>query len=258
VSWVVVVPVKGNPGAKTRLGGPAPDRAQLADAFALDTVAALAAAAPVLAVFVVTGDSVLGADLARLGARVVPEVRGAPGPGTAGPDGTDAGHPFAGSRPAGPDDPLNAAIDVGLAAAATAFPAAHRAVITGDLPALTADDVERTLALAAHHERSMVPDADDTGTTMLLALAGVPISPHFGPGSRAAHEAAGHVPLALPALSGIRRDVDTPADLDLVERLGAGPHTSALLAAASARRDVPDVPTAVPDPVPSADRPLEK
>jgi 2-phospho-L-lactate guanylyltransferase len=235
VNWVVVVPVKGNPGAKTRLGGPGTDRAQLADAFALDTVAALAAAAPVLAVFVVTGDTVLGAQLARLGAHIVAEVRD-------------------------PADPLNAAIDVGLAAAAAEFPTAHRAVVTGDLPGLTPADAERTFALAAHHERSMVPDADETGTTMLLALAGVPIGPRFGSGSRAAHEAAGHVPLALPARSGIRRDVDTPADLDLVERLGAGPHTSALLAAASARRDALDVPAAVSDPVtvPSADSPLEK
>ncbi|MDY7529802.1 MULTISPECIES: 2-phospho-L-lactate guanylyltransferase [Cryobacterium] len=237
MSWVVVVPVKGNPGAKTRLGGAGPDRAELADAFALDTVAALAAAAPVLAVFVVTGDTVLGARLARLGAHIVAEVRD-------------------------PVDPLNAAIDVGLAAAAAEFPAAHRAVITGDLPALTADDVERTLALAAHHERSMVPDADRTGTTTLLALAGVPISPRFGSGSRAAHEAAGHVPLTLPAGSGIRRDVDTPADLALVERLGAGPYTSALLTAASAApQDSAQQESPVPPPaalVPSPDRPLEK
>ncbi|TFB88985.1 2-phospho-L-lactate guanylyltransferase [Cryobacterium algoricola] len=231
MSWVVVVPVKGNPGAKTRLGGPGQDRARLADAFALDTVAALTAAAPVLAVFVVTGDTVLGAQLARLGAHIVPEVR----------DQADA---------------LNAAIVVGLAAAAAEFPTAHRAVMTGDLPALTAADVERAFVLAAGHERSFVPDADGTGTTTLLALAGVPISPRFGPGSRAAHESAGHVPLALPTRSGIRRDVDTPADLDLVERLGAGPHTSALFAAASAPHHA-RVPLAAPL-VTSTDRPLEK
>jgi len=259
VSWVVVVPVKGNPGAKTRLGGPDRGRSELADAFALDTVAALLAAVPVRAVFVVTGDRVLGAELARLGAVIVPEVRGATGLGAPGSN-TDAGHPCAGSLPNIPADPLNAAIAVGLAAAAAAFPAAHRAVMTGDLPALTAPDVERALALAVRHELSFVPDSDGSGTTTLLALAGVPIIPRFGAGSRAAHEAAGHVPLALPACSGIRRDVDTPADLAQVERLGAGPNTSALLAAASAHRDAPDAPAAVPDPVtvPSIDRPLEK
>ena len=275
MSWVVVVPVKGNPGAKTRLGGPGPGRAELADAFALDTVAALLAAAPVLGVFVVTGDPVLGGELARLGAHIVPEAKGARDAVRTGPvandsSGTDAGHPFTGSSPGDrgdpgdpgdrgdrgdrgdpgdPGDPLNEAIDVGLAAAAAAFPAAHRAVVTGDLPALTAADVERALALAGEHERSFVPDSDDTGTTTLLALAGVPITPRFGPGSRAAHEAAGHIPLALPARTGIRRDVDTPADLALAERLGAGPHTSALLGAASARSPVT---------VPSEDRPLEK
>jgi 2-phospho-L-lactate guanylyltransferase len=238
MSWVVVVPVKGNPGAKTRLGGP--DRAQLADAFALDTVAALLAAAPVLGVFVVTGDTVLGAELARLGATIVSERRVATG---------------AGPAPVVPEDPLNAAIEVGLVAAAAAFPSAHRAVATGDLPALTAADVERALALAGEQERSFVPDSEGTGTTTLLALAGVPIIPLFGRGSRVAHEAAGYVPLALPARSGIRRDVDTPADLAQVERLGAGPHTSALLTAASARSLV-NVSVAVT--APSEDRPLEK
>ena len=283
-----MVPVKGNPGAKTRLGGPGPGRADLADAFALDTVAALLRAAPVVGVFVVTGDRVLGARLASIGAHIVAEGRVATAPRPA-----DARHPLTASAlvappaapavaepvepadpaepadpsnpadpadPAEPVDPLNRAIRVGLAAAEAAFPAAHRAVVTGDLPALTPADVEQALALAAHHVRSMVPDADETGTTMLLALAGVPIGPRFGSGSRAAHEAAGHVPLALPARSGIRRDVDTPADLALIERLGAGPHTSALLAAASARSDAPDVPAAVPNnvTVPSPDRPLEK
>ena len=296
MSWVVVVPVKGNPGAKTRLGGPGPGRADLADAFALDTVAALLRAAPVVGVFVVTGDRVLGARLASIGAHIVAEGRVATGPRPA-----DARHPLTASalvdppaapaaadptepvdpaepadpsnpsnpadpaepadpsnpaNPADPVDPLNRAIRVGLAAAEAAFPAAHRAVVTGDLPALTPADVEQALALAAHHVRSMVPDADETGTTVLLALAGVPISPRFGPGSRAAHEARGYVPLALAARSGIRRDVDTPADLDLVERLGAGPHTSALLAAASATHHA-RVPRAAPL-VTSPDRPLEK
>jgi 2-phospho-L-lactate guanylyltransferase len=213
MSWVAIVPVKGNPGAKSRLGERS-DRAGLADAFALDTVAALLAAQGVDRVLVVTGDGGLAGRLADLGADIVRE--------TPARDSTV------------PTDPLNAAIRQGLMVARAAFPQANLAVLTGDLPALTAADVDRTLRLAAAHERSLVPDAAGTGTTTLLALAGIPIEPRFGVGSRAAHEAAGHVPLGLPASVSIHYDVDTTADLAVAQRLGLGPHTRPLVAAAGA------------------------
>ncbi|TFC47379.1 2-phospho-L-lactate guanylyltransferase [Cryobacterium sp. TMT1-21] len=213
MSWVAVVPVKGNPGAKTRLGA-RPDRARLADAFALDTVGALLAAPGIDRVIVVTGDGELAGRLAALGADIVRESRHDPVP----PE-----------RAAAPTDPLNTAIRQGLAVVRAEFPHANVAVLTGDLPALTPAEVERALTLAAAQERSMVPDAAGTGTTTLLARAGTPIEPRFGVGSRAAHEAAGHIPLELPASAGIRRDVDTTADLLAVARLGLGPHTSPLV-----------------------------
>jgi len=200
---VAVVPVKGNPGAKSRLGE-RPDRARLADAFALDTVTALLAARGVDLVLVVTADEDLAARLAALGAEIVPEGVAA--------------------------DPMNAAIRSGLAAARRRFPESNLMVLTADLPALTPAEVERALALAAGHERSMLADAAGTGTTTLLALAGIPIEPRFGPDSRAAHEAAGHVPLEVPPSSGIRWDVDTAEDLLVAARLGLGPHTRPLVA----------------------------
>ena len=203
VKWAVVVPAKGRPGAKSRLGA-LPERAALADAFALDTVTALLAASAVERVFVVTGDARLGALLAGLGATIVAE--------------TPAGH-----------DRLNAAIGHGIAAARRACPDAHLAVMTGDLPALRPADVETAFALAADHVLAMVPDADGVGTTILFARAGVKFTPRFGPGSRAAHETDGHVALDLPSTSSARRDVDTPVDLDLALALGLGPHTSALI-----------------------------
>ena len=206
---MAVVPVKGNPGAKTRLDA-LPGRAALADAFALDTVAALVAASAVKRVVVVTPDAELGARLTALGAVIVPEI------------------PAAG-------DPLNAAIVQGADAARRLLPAAHLAIVTGDLPALSAADVDTALRLAAEHERSMMPDADGTGTTMLLARAGVSFTPRFGLGSRAAHEAAGHVPLEVAATASIRRDVDTPKDLEVARALGLGPHTAALLEAEALR-----------------------
>jgi len=202
MSWIAVVPVKGNPGAKSRLAALS-ERAALADAFALDTVAALVAAAAVHRVFVVTGDLQLGPRLADLGAVIVSEARA-------------------------PADSLNAAIVQGVAAAREAYPEANVAVFTGDLPALQPCDIESALHLGSVHERSMVPDAEGTGTTTLLALAGVPFHPRFGLGSRAAHEVDGHVPLNIPVSASIRRDVDTAADLDVARVLGLGRFTRVL------------------------------
>lgn len=215
MSWVVVVPVKGNPGAKTRLAA-LPNRAALADAFALDTVAALVAASVVRRVFVVTADAQLATLLARLGAAIVPERADA----------------------ASAEDRLNRAIRQGLAAAHAEYPGEHLAIVTGDLPALSTADVEAAFALAAAHELSMVPDAAGSGTTTLLARAGTALLPRFGPNSRAGHEAAGHVPLDLPASASIRRDVDTPADLEVARQLGLGRFTAAMLASRAADRAV--------------------
>jgi len=204
--WVVVVPVKGSRGAKSRLGD-RPERPALAEAFALDTVAALVAASAVERVFVVSGSAHLGTLLAGLGAVIVREQLA-----------SETGH----AR-------LNAAIVQGVAAARFANPRANLAVMTGDLPALHPADLENVFVLAAGHARSMVADAEGVGTTALFARAGVDFTPHFGVGSRAAHEADGHVLLDLPRTSPLRRDVDTAADLDAARELGLGPHTSALL-----------------------------
>ncbi|WP_105036293.1 2-phospho-L-lactate guanylyltransferase [Cryobacterium aureum] len=205
-SWVVVVPVKGSAEAKSRLGAGL-ERAALADAFALDTVAALVEASAVEQVFVVTASARLGALLAGLGAVIVSETPSA-----------ETGH----AR-------LNAAILRGLAATRLAYPRANLAVMTGDLPALRPADLEKAFALAAVHSRSMVADADGVGTTTLFARAGVTVTPRFGLGSRAAHEADGHAVLDLSPTSSLRRDVDTAADLDAARLIGLGPHTSALL-----------------------------
>jgi 2-phospho-L-lactate guanylyltransferase len=218
--WVCVVPVKGSAGAKSRLTDlpeTFPARGALAEAFALDTVAALLAAEMVHRVLVVTADPAAAAPLAALGARIVPEQ-----PPTSAPE------------PGGPDapgrDPLNAAIAQGIRVAQTEYPLSDIAVLTGDLPALTVPDVETALVAASAHELAMVADEEGTGTTTLLARAGVSVTPRFGPGSRAAHEAAGHVPLDLPATASIRRDVDTVDNLAEVLRRGVGAHTSTLIA----------------------------
>lgn len=226
-----MVPVKGSAAAKSRLGDlpePFPARGALAEAFALDTVAALLASASVHRVLVVTNDPAAAAPLAALGAQIVPEL-----PQTSPSDAANGRHEAT-------RDPLNAAIAEGVRVAQELYPQRNLAVLTGDLPALTTADVETALTAASAHDRAMIADEEGTGTTTLLALAGVSLTPRFGPGSRAAHEGAGHVPLNLPASASIRRDVDTVDNLAEVLRRGVGAHTSAIIARSQLAPDAAD------------------
>lgn len=180
--WFVVVPVKGTASAKSRLGaGP-----ELALAIALDTVEAAIAAPSVRGVIVVTSASA-AVRFDETDAFVV----------VAEPDG------------------LTAAVALGLETA-EAFGEAGRgtAVLLGDLPALQPAELESALQVARTLPRAMVPDAAGTGTTLVTAADGESHSPAFGAGSAAAHVAAGYVPIDVDEASGLRRDVDTGADLE--------------------------------------------
>jgi 2-phospho-L-lactate/phosphoenolpyruvate guanylyltransferase len=204
--WFVVVPVKVASAGKSRLAGVLDERlrAALVRAMALDTVDAALAASRVGRVLVVTADPVLSAGRARYG--VVAE-------------------PVSGGLP-----PLDAAVLAGVHAARAAVPGVSVAALLGDLPALQSDDLDAALDLASEVSRGFVADLDGTGTTLLTATGALDPLPRFGVGSAAAHTAAGHVALAVPATSSLRRDVDLPADLDAVARLRLGPRTGALLA----------------------------
>jgi len=194
-----VIPVKRLSTAKSRLRGvvPAARHADLALAMVRDTAAAVLAGSAVGELVVVTDDPVAAAAVTALGARVVPD------------------RPNAG---------LNAAIRFG--ADEVAGVARHRAVFAGDLPALRPEQVDAALAAATH--RSFVPDATGTGTVLLAAPPGHRLEPHFGPGSASAHARSGAVSL-VGDWPGLRRDVDTPADLRTVLDLGAGRYTWSLL-----------------------------
>lgn len=210
--WVVVVPVKVATEGKSRLAGVLDDRVRVAlvRAMALDTIDAALAATLVGHVLVVTADPVLTAAEGQFG--VVPE-----------PDG---------SGPTGPGavSPLNTAVLAGVAAARSRVPGAPVAALLGDLPALRPDDLDEALALAGSIPRGFVPDAEGSGTTMLTAGRAESPTPYFGAGSARAHEQAGHVLLAVPRASTLRRDVDLPADLEEIAALELGPRTGALLA----------------------------
>lgn len=190
--WSVVVPVKGTSLAKSRLGA----SAELAEAIALDTVAAVLRARSVSRVLVVTSPSAAQAFRA-LGAEALPD----------------------------PGDGLNAACRFGIAAA----DGGPVAVLLGDVPALLPEELDAALELAARPARSFVADFDNDGTVLIAALDAASHSPAFGSHSRAAHLAAGYVELAVPSAIGLRRDVDTPEQLRALAADSLGARTSAVL-----------------------------
>lgn len=194
--WTVVVPVKPLALAKTRLSGPPGVRARLAAAMALDTVDAILAAQLVADLIVVTDEERL--PLPR-GAHVIPD------------------------RPA---SGLSPALEHGALAARRRRPGAAVAALAADLPALTAAELDAALNRASQAHRAVVGDADGVGTVLLTAASG-PLCARFGPDSLARHLAlAGALDLTADAGPGLRRDVDTGADLRAAVLLGVGPRTS--------------------------------
>jgi 2-phospho-L-lactate/phosphoenolpyruvate guanylyltransferase len=205
IDWVVIVPIKRFGDGKQRLAS-RPDRAELAEAFARDTLDAVAAAPHVRMLLVVTDDPLLASDLS-LPVAVTVVTQQAPG--------------------------LNNAISAGLRVANDRWPDWGQAVLAGDLPALVPDDLERTFAIAEEIPLGVVADAQSTGTVMLTAQPGVPLLPAFGVGSASRHRDLGH--RLIRGSERLRRDVDTPEDLAVAIRLGVGRHTAAVLESAPVR-----------------------
>jgi 2-phospho-L-lactate/phosphoenolpyruvate guanylyltransferase len=193
VTWNVVLPVKSLADAKSRLQ--TPNVADLALAFARDTVAAVQETSSVSQVVVVSSEPRLREVLA--GVQFVADPHGG----------------------------LVAALFAGIAAVG----AGPTALLLADLPALRPADLDAALVEAAQFPLAMVADTDGAGTTLLTALDPARLVPRFGPGSRAAHESAGHQ--VLDAAAGLHRDVDTTDDLAAAVRLGVGPATARALAA---------------------------
>jgi 2-phospho-L-lactate guanylyltransferase len=127
---------------------------------------------------------------------------------------------------------IDAAVAEGARAAGERMP---RAALLGDLPALRPDDLRAALTAARTMHRAVVADAEGTGTTLVTAGAGILLTTSFGDGSFARHLALGCVPLDIAATSTLRRDVDTPDQLDEAAALGVGPRTAAVLAAQISR-----------------------
>jgi 2-phospho-L-lactate guanylyltransferase len=203
LTWSLVVPVKVLARAKSRLVALADeDRAALALAMAVDTVTEAVACASVGVVIVVSDDPVVGAELAAIGAVVIPDQ---PGAG------------------------LNSALVFGADHAATRWPGRGLAALTADLPAMAAAELATALAASSAVTHAFVADAAGTGTTLYTAGPGAPFRPRFGPQSRERHRQGGAVELDVPAASGLRRDVDTLEDLHSAADIRLGPRTTRLL-----------------------------
>lgn len=187
----MLVPLKALPAAKSRLAQDLrPDEhAGLVEAIRADTLAAARAASSVARVVVVTDQ----------------------------PGEFDADEVFVQHRPG-----LNPGLTEGAAYVAQRWPEDGVVALVGDLPALRPEELDAALVAATDHDRSFVPDAAGTGTTLLAARPGVMLDPRFGAGSAARHSAIA-VPLA--AGPGLRSDVDTTEELAQARRLGVGART---------------------------------
>ena len=128
-----------------------------------------------------------------------------------------------------PDDSLNDALRRGAAAGRRGGHEGGIAALTGDLPALTADELGVALRRGSADGSSFTADARGTGTTLLAARSPSSFDPRYGGPSRLRHLAAGARELGLPRRSGLRQDVDTPADLAEAVLIGVGRHTRAVL-----------------------------
>lgn len=198
--WRLIVPVKGQLAAKSRLHPPkGVARADLAHAFALDTITAVLACMPPAHLVVVTSDELTAAFVRDRGSTVV----------------ADGGNG------------LNAAIWQGIEHVHSVLGPGPSAVLLGDIPTLRPQDLVVALSACAGHHRAFVPDASGEGTVLLSAQAVQDVNPRFG-----AHSAREHgrdntrLDLDLPAL---QTDVDDDEALRQAVDIGVGRHTAAVL-----------------------------
>ena len=187
--WAVV-PVKDTSNAKQRLAAALPQtqRGALMLAMLEDVLAALVAARGLAGVIVVTVDPAASGLARRCGAQV------------------SAAHATEGHTAA-------------VLGAARRLAARGDAMLTipGDVPLVTAAEIERVIA--AHrrgHRFAIVPARDELGSNAILVAPADAVPLRFGDNSffphLAAARACGIEPAVLP-LPGIGLDIDTPEDL---------------------------------------------
>lgn len=125
------------------------------------------------------------------------------------------------------DDPgggLNAAVDAGAAALA-ARGATELVVLHGDLPLLTAADVDALVAAGRETGLALAPDRDNQGTNAIHLALPSAFRFHFGAMSFARHQAEATLIGKTPAIvkrAGLGFDVDEPRDLQRLIAEGGG------------------------------------
>jgi 2-phospho-L-lactate/phosphoenolpyruvate guanylyltransferase len=185
--WGAVVPAKRLSTAKSRLADLGDDiRRELVVAFLHDTVSGVLESARVRLVVVVTDDVTLARTADGLGAWPIPDGHGSD---------------------------LNASLVEGVAEVERRRPGMGVVATLADLPGLRGADLDAWLDAEPTAASALVADEAGTGTTVLRARRRDRFRPAFGRGSRRAHVAAGVHDLTDAAALGLRRDVDTPADL---------------------------------------------
>ncbi|MFC6153455.1 2-phospho-L-lactate guanylyltransferase [Nocardioides yefusunii] len=204
LSFSALVPVKPLGHGKSRLADVDEDRRRaLAHAFLADTLDAVTCCPSVTGTIVVTDDFRLARQL-RERCVVIPD---------------------------GVSGDLNATLEQAAAEARRRWPEARPVAVCADLPALSAEALDVTLAAlaaAAPQGPAFVPDADGSGTTLYSAPHGS-FTPGFGFNSRGFHVSEGAVEVTdVP--NRVRLDVDTSADLERALALGCGPATTAAAA----------------------------
>ena len=199
-----VLPVKSFTQAKRRLRFelPANDRRTLVEAMFADALVALGRVPALERVIVVSGDHVAQRIAGGYGASVV--------------DDDERGHNPAAMRG------IRFALEHGIERAL---------LVPGDCPMLAPRDIDSLLA-HSRVERSVliVPDRHGTGTNALLLTPPDVLAPSFGPDSRRRHLADAQVhgvPAEVVELASLALDVDTPEDLEALQRRLAATHGGA-------------------------------
>lgn len=201
---IAILPMKSFSQAKQRLRVELSDadRRALVDAMFSDVLVALRRVPALERVIVVSGDRVAQRIGAGYGATVVED--------------DERGHNTAAKKG------IDAALEDGIERAL---------LVPGDCPLLDPRELEELLVHpAGEHSALIVPDRHGTGTNALLLVPPDVLAPSFGPDSRRRHmadaESAG-VSAEVVEVSSLALDVDTPDDLEALQRRLAGSHGGA-------------------------------
>ena len=209
--WAVI-PVKETHDAKQRLAPvlSAPLRQALALAMLEDVLAAVSCVAGLGGIVLVTVDTHAIALARRYGARTIA-------------DGAHDGH--------------TGAVNAG-ARHLIAQGRGTMLTLPGDLPLVTADEIDRLIA--AHHPApafTIAPAHDDLGSNAILMSPPLAVKLRFGEDSffphLAASRAAGIEPCVM-RLPGLTFDIDNPQDLHHFSQLGSTTRAATLIAAHAA------------------------